>query len=85
MFVCVCSPGAIRTNIIVASGAPQDVSDHIWDDFASKYPVGRAGEGVDIANNILYLASNDSSFVTGIHLVSDGGHVAANVSIEAFE
>jgi NAD(P)-dependent dehydrogenase (short-subunit alcohol dehydrogenase family) len=40
---------------------------------AKKYPLGRGGEPEDIANGILYLASDESSFVTGINLVSDGG------------
>jgi len=41
--------------------------------FAKKYPLGRVGEPEDIANAILYLASDESSFVTGINLVADGG------------
>ena len=39
-------------------------------------PIGRIGEPQDIANGVLYLASDESSFVTGAELVIDGGFLA---------
>ena len=39
-------------------------------------PMGRLGQPDDIANGILYLASDESSWVTGIELVIDGGETA---------
>jgi NAD(P)-dependent dehydrogenase (short-subunit alcohol dehydrogenase family) len=39
-------------------------------------PMGRMGTGDEIAETVLYLASNQSSFVTGIGLLVDGGRVA---------
>ena len=39
-------------------------------------PMGRLGKPEDIANGILYLASDESSWVTGIELVIDGGETA---------
>ena len=39
-------------------------------------PVGHMGEPLDIAYGILYLASDESKFVTGAELVIDGGYTA---------
>ena len=39
-------------------------------------PLGRVGSADDIAFGILYLASDESSFVTGSELVIDGGTTA---------
>lgn len=39
-------------------------------------PLGRMGTGAEIAETVLYLASDQSSFVTGIGLLIDGGRVA---------
>lgn len=40
------------------------------------HPIGRIGEPDDIAYGILYLACDESSFVTGEELVIDGGYIA---------
>ncbi len=42
-----------------------------------KHPLGRFGEPDDIAAAILFLASDDASFVTGVALPVDGGYTAA--------
>jgi NAD(P)-dependent dehydrogenase (short-subunit alcohol dehydrogenase family) len=41
-------------------------------------PVGRVGEPEDIARCALFLASDDAAFVSGAHLVADGGALAAS-------
>jgi NAD(P)-dependent dehydrogenase (short-subunit alcohol dehydrogenase family) len=43
---------------------------------AVMHPVGHAGEPDDIAYGVLYLASDESKFVTGAELVIDGGYTA---------
>lgn len=43
---------------------------------AALHPVGRMGEPDDIAYGALYLASDESKFVTGSELVIDGGYTA---------
>ncbi len=42
----------------------------------SLHPMGHVGEPMDIAHGVLYLASDDSKFVTGAELVIDGGYTA---------
>jgi len=42
----------------------------------SLHPVGRLGEAEDVAYGVLYLASDESKFVTGAELVIDGGYTA---------
>jgi 3alpha(or 20beta)-hydroxysteroid dehydrogenase len=39
-------------------------------------PMGRAGKPVEVANGVLFLASNEASYVTGAELVIDGGYLA---------
>ena len=61
------SPGPIDTAVFI--GAPKEVKDQ----FVSLIPMGRIGEPEEIATVALFLASDDSSFVTGIELFVDGG------------
>lgn len=63
----VLSPGTIDTGIFV------DVPKEVKDQFVSLIPMGRIGEPAEIATAALFLASSDSSFVTGIELFVDGG------------
>ncbi|CAG2109038.1 unnamed protein product [Medioppia subpectinata] len=72
------NPGVVRTNILVGAGASQADSDQAWEPYARLYPVGRYGDVSDIAHAVVYLASDESSFITGTALVADGGHLAAN-------
>ena len=63
----VLSPGPIDTPII--GEQPQDAMERIL----STIPMGRMGEADEVAKAALFLASDDSSFVTGIELFVDGG------------
>ncbi|WP_334160872.1 SDR family NAD(P)-dependent oxidoreductase [Phenylobacterium sp.] len=71
-------PGLIATSIFGASlGLPREVADQMAArvvEFAPKVqPVPKAGMPEDIAQAALYLASEASAFVSGAHLVVDGG------------
>ena len=43
---------------------------------AKRHPIGRVGKPEDIANGAIFLASEESSFITGTELVIDGGYLA---------
>ncbi len=63
----VISPGTIDTAIF------DDVPQEMKDSFVSIIPMARMGQPREIANAALFLASDDSSFVTGIEMFVDGG------------
>jgi NAD(P)-dependent dehydrogenase (short-subunit alcohol dehydrogenase family) len=48
-------------------------SAEVIERIVSTVPMGRMGEADEVAKAALYLASDDSSFVTGIELFVDGG------------
>ena len=64
----VISPGTIDTAMLAAA-ATQEMKDG----FVSIIPMGRIGKPREIATAALFLASDDSRFVTGIELFVDGG------------
>jgi len=71
-------PGLIATSIFGASlGLPREVADQmaarVAEHGAKVQPIPKAGVPEDIAKAALYLASDDSEFVTGTHIVVDGG------------
>jgi NAD(P)-dependent dehydrogenase (short-subunit alcohol dehydrogenase family) len=71
-------PGLIATSIFGASlGLPREVADQmaarVAEQGAKVQPIPKAGVPDDIAKAALYLASDDSAFVTGTHIVVDGG------------
>jgi len=71
-------PGLIATSIFGASmGLPREVADQmaarVADAAATVQPVPKAGMPDDIAQAALYLASDAAAFVSGTHIVVDGG------------
>ncbi len=65
-------PGPVNTDMTADSrGNPENLGKMV-----GRIPMGRYGEPVEIANGVLYLASDESGFVTGSELVLDGGWTA---------
>ena len=65
-------PGPVNTDMTAGSRDDPEV----YAKMSGRIPMGRYGEPVEIANGVLYLASDESSFVTGSELVLDGGWTA---------
>jgi NAD(P)-dependent dehydrogenase (short-subunit alcohol dehydrogenase family) len=47
-----------------------------WEQRLRRLPMGRVGTADDVGYGVLYLASDESSYVTGSELVIDGGTTA---------
>ncbi len=63
------SPGVINTDM------NKELSPEIISELIEATPLSRIGEPEDIAKAALYLASEDSSFITGQNIIVDGGYI----------
>ena len=71
-------PGVIRTpmaerGIEQAGALFGDTVEESWQRIAEGHPLGRVGEPEEVARAVLFLASDEASFVTGVALPVDGG------------
>ena len=64
------APGYIKTPLI------NTLSQEVIDNLVNLHPIGRLGEPIEVARTVLFLASDDASFITGITLPIDGGYTA---------
>ena len=75
------APHKVRVNTIYPGLIDTDMTHgmmaypQLVEEFQAKIPLGRFGEPEDIAYGILFLASDASSFMTGQHLIMDGGQL----------
>ena len=68
---CIC-PGYVETNMTrILTDVPES-----YEFLKQRHPIGRLGQPDDIANAALFLASDESAFVTGAPLIVDGGYTA---------
>lgn len=72
-------PGLVETGMTeILTSAKEGPLKKLRDDFIERHLVKRAGRPDEIANAILFLASDEASFVTGSTLVVDGGWTAGH-------
>lgn len=64
-------PGFIRTPLI---SALQDDAD-AYRALVSMHPIGRLGEPQEVANLVVFLSSEEASFITGAYVPVDGGYL----------
>ncbi|MFZ0760360.1 MAG: SDR family oxidoreductase [Candidatus Sulfotelmatobacter sp.] len=69
----VVSPGPIETPILARSGMPQSAQDQFADQIKSRVPMKRFGTPEEVGHAVLFLASNEASYITGVDLKVDGG------------
>lgn len=70
-------PGTVLTELTLAKAREFEGGIPGYLDYMlPKHPIGRCGEPMDIANAVLFLASDESRFVTGVNLPVDGGYTA---------
>ena len=65
-------PGIIATPMVL-----EDQADATSAAVVAATPMRRMGKPIELANGLLFLASDEASFITGTELVIDGGYLAA--------
>ncbi len=71
-------PGYVGTAMVAdaISTMPPEQALAFQQELLARIPLGRLGEAVEIANTVLFLASDEASYMTGSELVVDGGYTA---------
>lgn len=69
------SPGIVRTDFQSKLDLPQEAIDGFINYATQIAPLARAGQPEEIANAAVFLASNESSYMTAADLVVDGGYM----------
>lgn len=67
------SPGGVATDRMVRRFGDLETAQRVW---GAKHPMGRLGRVEEIAAGAVFLASDESSFMTGSDLLIDGGYTA---------
>ena len=67
------SPGPIETPALEKAGLTPEQAEQAAAGFASQVPLGRRGKPEEIASAVVFLASDESSYITGVELAVDGG------------
>ncbi|MBI2965837.1 MAG: glucose 1-dehydrogenase, partial [Chloroflexi bacterium] len=74
--VAIC-PGTIDTEMVrTAARAEGGDIEATVKRYGKSHPIGRIGRGKDIADTVLFLASDRASFITGSYFLVDGGYLA---------
>lgn len=69
----VVSPGPIQTPIFGRMGLTEQQAQEFGSSVVASVPLGRLGQPEEIANTVVFLVSDDSSYIVGSEIVVDGG------------
>jgi len=69
-------PGFIETPMVMQRGVHAGSDAAAYEQIAALHPMHRLGKSEEIASAVLFLCSDGASFITGEHLLIDGGYVA---------
>ena len=72
------APGTIRTEAWQARIA---LDPEVLEKVSQWYPLGRVGEPGDVTRSLMFLASDDAAWITGVTLPVEGGILAGNLPI----
>ncbi|OLD23108.1 MAG: hypothetical protein AUJ02_12070 [Chloroflexi bacterium 13_1_40CM_3_65_12] len=75
---CIC-PGSVDTPMLRKNAAAQGDAEAVLAMWGSVHPIGRIAQPAEIARLVVFLMSDDASFITGASYVIDGGLTAAFV------
>ena len=67
------SPGPIQTPLWGKTNLSSEEIEGFAEGVSGQVPLGRFGQGIEVANTALFLASDQSSYITGTEIPVDGG------------
>lgn len=76
------TPGAVETSWMDKSGFTPEQQEGFKQNISAKTAVKRMGSPEEIAKTVLFLASEDASFISGTEILADGGMVNLSTSLQ---
>ena len=67
------APGQIDTDLMRKVGMPDEMIDQVRAQAAAQIPMARTGSAEEVAKAVLFLSTDESSYITGVELTVDGG------------
>ena len=76
----VVSPGYTRTPIFIRAGFDAEQVDGFLSHVSGEIPIRREGRPEEVAKAVLFLSSDDSSYVVGEEILVDGGYASVGAA-----